>query len=117
MPGRTVVSADRVGNTMMDADITHIREPIKCDACHAFIMRSITSRTRIRANVRRRRRRCYLPIASLDGELTILYGNPQLGYRLLKALTDVVGCILVALNRKQQPAVSLPIRSTFKLNW
>lgn len=91
MPGRTVVSTDRVSNTIMDADITHIREPIKCDACHAFIMRSITSRARIRANVRRRRRRCYLPIASLDGELTILYGNPQLGYRLLKALTDVGG--------------------------
>lgn len=43
MPGRTVVSADRVGNTTVDADITHIRKPIKCDACRAFIMRGVTS--------------------------------------------------------------------------
>lgn len=47
MPGRTVVSADCVGNTTVDADITHIQEPIKCDACRAFIMRGVTSRAEL----------------------------------------------------------------------
>lgn len=43
----TVVSADRVGNTTVDADITHIQEPIKCDACRAFIMCRVTSRAEL----------------------------------------------------------------------
>jgi len=76
---------------MVDADVTHIREPIKCDACRAFIIFAHGIRANVRRcrHCRRRGRRCYLPIGLLDVELTILYGNPRLGYRLLKALT---GC-------------------------
>lgn len=83
----------------VDADVTHISNPYVgadkvCCVPRVYYMRRNVAHG-IRANVRRCRRRhcrhhgrrCYLPIALLDLELTILYGNPWLGYRLLKALT------------------------------
>lgn len=63
------------------ADITHIRELIKRNACRVFIMRAVTLRAELeRASIVLAVAVVIYPIASSDDELTILYGNPPARY-------------------------------------
>lgn len=89
-------------------------DKVWCVPCVYYARRNVVRG--IRASVHRCRcrrcRRCYLPIASLDGELTILYGNPRLGYRLLKALT---GWPIVCSLESKATARSFVLTNTFNL--
>jgi len=80
-------------------------DSIKCDACRAFIMRAKLERTSMLSS----------PPLSLSSLLfTDSFARRQanhivwksIGIQIAESTYRVTGCILVALNRKQQLAVS-----------